>query len=318
MLARYVSRKRTSESFLLSAVLLALVGLACVFAAGCSALGGGSGKPSIVVTYSAMGSLVRELVGDKADVKVPMPDGQDPHEWEPSARDIQTFNNAKLIVRNGLDLEGGLEKTLEEAEKRGVKMFVASEHIQVRRIGPGEGIPSNDPDQQTGAEDPHIWMDPLTMKQVVAALATQINEDLGMNVSDQAASLSTRLDQLDAEVRQTTSTIPADKRKLVTGHESLGYFAQRYQFKLVGAIVPSVSSQAETSAADLAALRRVIQENGTPAIFTELGTSPAVAQSIGRETGAKVIELTTHSLPKDGSYFTFMRDMARVITDGLK
>jgi zinc/manganese transport system substrate-binding protein len=161
-------------------------------------------------------------------------------------------------------------------------------------------------------------MDPVAMKQVVLALARQLNTDLGIDVSEQAADMATRLDQLDAEVRQTVSAIPAERRKLVTGHESIGYFAQRYQLKLVGAIVPGASSQAETSAADLAALKRAIAENGAPAVFTEQGTSPAVAQAIGRETGVRVIELPTHALPDDGSYFTFVRELARTISDGLK
>ena len=107
-------------------------------------------------------------------------------------------------------------------------------------------------------------------------------------------------------------------RKLVTGHESMGYFAQRYGFKLVGVIIPSLSSQAEVSAADLAALKKAIQDNQVKAIFTELGTSPAVAKAIGDETGVKVVELTTHALPSDGSYFTFMRNLANVITNALK
>ena len=98
----------------------------------------------------------------------------------------------------------------------------------------------------------------------------------------------------------------------------MGYFAQRYGFKLVGAVIPSITSQAEVSAADLAALKKLIEENKVKAIFTELGTSPAVADAIGKETGVKVIELTTHSLPADGSYFTFERNMAKVIVDGLK
>ena len=72
------------------------------------------------------------------------------------------------------------------------------------------------------------------------------------------------------------------------------------------------------SAADLAVLKQLIQENQVKAIFTELGTSPAVAQAIGKETGVKVVELTTDSVPDDGSYFTFMRNLAKVITDGLK
>jgi zinc/manganese transport system substrate-binding protein len=87
---------------------------------------------------------------------------------------------------------------------------------------------------------------------------------------------------------------------------------------LVGAIIPSITTQAEVSASDLAALKKLIQDNQVKAIFTELGTPPAVAEAIGQETGVKVVELTTHSLPADGSYFTFLRNIAQVIVDGLK
>jgi ABC-type Zn uptake system ZnuABC Zn-binding protein ZnuA len=98
----------------------------------------------------------------------------------------------------------------------------------------------------------------------------------------------------------------------------MGYFAQRYGFKIVGVIVPSLSSQAEVSAADVAALKQAVFNNQVKAIFTELGTSPEVAKAIGDETGAEVVALSTHSLPSDGSYFTFMRDLAAVITEALK
>jgi len=112
--------------------------------------------------------------------------------------------------------------------------------------------------------------------------------------------------------------VPPANRKLVTGHESLGYFAQRYGFKLVGAIIPSLSSQAEVSAADLAALKKQIQDNQVKALFAELGTPPAIATAIGKETGVQVVQLTTHSLPAGGSYFTFMRNLSQVITGALK
>ena len=91
------------------------------------------------------------------------------------------------------------------------------------------------------------------------------------------------------------AVVPDARRKLVTGHESLGYFAQRYEFRLIGAIIPSLTTSAEPSAADLAALAEKIRAAQVPAIFTELGTSPAVAKAIGDETGAKVVELTTHA-----------------------
>jgi zinc/manganese transport system substrate-binding protein len=273
---------------------------------------------TIVVTYSVLGSIVKELVGDKANVVVPMPNGQDPHEWDPSAKDIETIMKADLIVQNGLGLEGGMEKTLQQAQEAGVKFFTASDHITVRKVGEGEGIPTGDPDQVVGAEDPHLWMDPIDMKAIVAALATQVKTDLGIDLTDRATDLESRLDALNQEVADKVKSLPGANRKLVTGHESMGYFAQRFGFKLVGAIIPSITTQAEVSASDLAALKKLIQDNQVKAIFTELGTPPAVADAIGKETGVKVVELTTHSLPADGSYFTFLRNLAQVIVDGLK
>ncbi len=298
-------------------VFVSLTILLILSALSCQTSATGS-KKSIVVTYSILGSIVKDLVGDKANVTVSIPNGLDPHEWEPSAKDIEAINKADLIVKNGLDLEGGMLKTLEAAKKKGVKFFTASDYITVRHVGSGEGIPSGDPDQAVGAADPHLWTDPLTMKTVVVALATTLSEDLNLDVASQARSLESRLDSLNAEVADTLAVIPQEDRKLVTGHESMGYFAKRYGFKLVGVIIPSLSSQAGVSAADMAFLKKAIEENKVRAIFTELGTPPAVAKAIGDETGVKVIELTTHALPADGSYFTFMRDLATVIANALK
>ena len=113
------------------------------------------------------------------------------------------------------------------------------------------------------------------------------------------------------------AAIPAIDRKLVTGHESMGYFTRRYGFGLVGVITPGLTSQAGVSAADLAALKTAISANGVAVIFTELGTSPAVAQAISDETGVAVVELSTHILPADGSYLTFMINLANVIMSAL-
>ena len=275
-------------------------------------------KKSIIVTYSILGSVVKDLVGDKANVTVSIPNGLDPHEWEPSAKDIEAINKANLVIENGLDLEEGMLKTLETAKSQGVRFFTASDYITVRHVSPGEGIPASDPDHAIGAPDPHLWLDPLNMKAIVGALATVLTRDLNLNISSQAQSLESQLDSLNTEVADIVSAIPEADRKLVTGHESMGYFARRYDFKMVGVIIPSLSSQAGVSAADLAALKKAIEENQVKAIFTEVGTSPAVAKAIGDETGVKVIELTVHALPSDGSYFTFMRELAITIADALK
>jgi len=275
-------------------------------------------RPTIAVTYSILGSIVKELVGDRFDVTVAIPNGMDPHEWEPSARDVERLTHADLVVANGLGLEGGMQKALEQARRSGVKFFTAADHITVRRVGRDEGIPSGDPDQAIGAPDPHLWMDPVTMKAVVDALAIELRHDFGVDLATRAVDLETRLDALDAEIGAKVAGIPAAERKLVTGHESMGYFARRYGFKLMGAVVPSLSSEAETSAADLAALKAVIAKERVPVLFTELGTPPQVVNVLARESGVRCVTLTAHALPPDGSYFTFMRNLADTIASALR
>ena len=155
---------------------------------------------TIVVTYSVLGAVVKDLVGDAANVVVLMPNGADPHEWEPSAKDIETLTKADLLVENGLGLEGGMANAFAQAEAAGVKRFVASDHVTIRRVGAGEGADPADPDQAPGAEDPHLWMDPLTIRDAMDALAVQLKSDLGIDVAARAADLDARLATLNDEV----------------------------------------------------------------------------------------------------------------------
>jgi zinc/manganese transport system substrate-binding protein len=272
----------------------------------------------VVVTYAILGALVGELAGDAADVRVMVPNGLDPHEWEPSARDVETLTHAAFVVENGLGLEGGMEKALAAARAAGVPFFTASSAITPRRVGAGEGVPTGDPDQAEGAEDPHLWTDPLTVERVMDALAPRLGAVLGTDLSPRRAALDAALEGLDAEVRAMVDGVPAASRRLVTGHESLGYFAERYGFTLVGAIVPGLSTQSGVSAAQVAALARALQGSPVRIVFTELGTPRAVAEALARQLGSRIVPLATHVLPADGSYATFMRDLARTITGNLR
>ncbi len=277
-----------------------------------------SARKTIVVTYAVLGSVVRDLVGEAANVVVLMPNGADPHEWDPSAKDIETVTKADLLVENGLGLEGGMANAFEQAARDGVRRFVASDHVTVRTVGAGEGAGAAGGDQSPGAPDPHLWMDPLTVKQAIDALAPALETELGIDVGGRLASVDGRLEALDAQLRTILQVVPEAQRKLVTGHESLGYFAARYGFTIVGAVIPSLTTQAAPSAADLAALAEKIRAAGVGAVFTELGTPPQVAQAIGRETGVRVVELATHVLPEDGSYETFMKRIATLVADNLR
>ena len=277
-----------------------------------------AGPRTVVATYPILGAVVKDLVGDAFLVRSVIPNGADIHEWEPSAKDIEGLTRADLIVENGLGLESGMGKSLDKARQAGVPFFTAGRHITVRRVGAGEGIPSDDPDQQAGAEDPHLWTDPLAIKAVVDALAVDLKQRFGVDLGTRAASLDARLDALNAEIQAKVDALPKARRKLVTGHESLGHFAQRYGFKLVGAVIPSLTSEAEGTAADLDALKKLIKQNRVSVVFTELGTPARTVEALAREARIKAVPLATHNLPTDGSYFTFERDLADTLVQGLQ
>ena len=221
------------------------------------------------------------------------------------------------MVENGLDLEEGLEDAIATAKEDGVTVFSATDHVALREFGEDEHAGDGQADREHGPEDPHIWMDPIAMRDVALALAPVLTRDLGLDLGGRAADVDARLEALDAEIRDSLSVIPEERRKLVTGHESMGYFADRYDFALIGALIPSLSSQSQVSASNLAELREVIEREDVPAIFNEAGTPEGVAEAIGDQTGARVVEIATHTLPDDGSYSTFMRDVAAAVEDGL-
>jgi zinc/manganese transport system substrate-binding protein len=320
------ARRNHARSNAAGVIAAGVIAAALVATAGCSsgdATPGtdrpGPGRPTIVVTYSVLGAVVRDAVGEAADVTVLIPDGADPHEWEPSAKDIEAINNADLVIRNGLDLEAGLGDALDGAADDGVPMFVATDHITVRTIGEGEAATSDEHGDEhgDGSQDPHLWMDPLTMRDVVTALAPALGAQ-GIDATAGVARVAASLVDLDTEVRDILAVVPVDDRKLVTGHESFGYFADRYDFQLIGAIIPSLTSQAEVSSGDLADLAVRIDDAGVRAIFTEIGTSAKVAQAIGDETGVQVVELASHTLPDDGTYASFITGNARTIATALR
>jgi zinc/manganese transport system substrate-binding protein len=164
--------------------------------------------------------------------------------------------------------------------------------------------------------DPHFWLDPLAMRDVVVALEPVMTE-LGLDVAARSADIESRLEALDAEVVAILSAIPPERRRLVTGHESMGYFADRYGFELVGAVVPGLSSQGEASARELAALVDTVRSAGVSVLFTEVGTPTQIAATLAAETGARIVELSLEQLPADGSYETLIRGVATTVAGAL-
>ncbi len=283
------------------------------------------GKPLIVVTYSVLGDVVSQLVEDAATVQVIIPNGQDPHDYAPSAQDVEAMRGAALVVSNGLDLEEGMEDALTSLEGDGIPVFHASDHVTLRELSEEEqpideaahSDPGHSDEHGHGGEDPHLWADPLVMQEMAPALAAQLEQVLGVNLDDELAAVEAEMTELDDEVREIMSVVPSGECRLVTGHESLGYFADRYGCELIGAVIPSLSSSAEASAKDLAELLDVATSAGVAAIFTEVGTPSDVAAQVASEVGVPLIELPSHSLPATGGYQAFIIELATKVAAGL-
>lgn len=301
--------------------LLASLG-ALVLAVGCGSEDSSSPRPSVVVTTSILGAVVSDVVGEAAEVTVLVPNGTDPHDWEPSAKDVEAIGQADLVVSNGLDLEEKLVETLESAEADGVRVFHATDHIEP--LNPEGGHDHDEAKESGGAEhdhehaegDPHFWTDPLAMAAVVDALGVELSA-LGIDVGDRVERVMTDLRDVDGVITQLLASLPDDRRVLVTGHESLGYFAEHYEFELLGSIVPGLTSAADVNAADLAELKEAIEATGVSVIFTELGTPTDVADALASETGTRVVELSTHLVPEDNLYRSFLLNLASDIVTAL-
>ena len=260
-------------------------------------------RPEIVVTYSVLGSVVSDLVGDTASVTVLIPDGQDPHDFQPSARDIETINNASIVISNGLDFEEGLLEVLATAESNGVPQFRVGNSITQRAVEGGDEV-----------ADPHLWLSPLNFVQALPSLADAINSATGLSI-DPATELEL-LKQLDIEVSELMDTI--DSRVMVSGHDELGYFADQYGCTVIGAIIPGLSTTSEGTAKQLAVLKDLAITNNVKAIFTGLGTSQNVADQLANELGIKAVTLSTHYLHIAANYREFMLNLANQIVDALQ
>lgn len=205
---------------------------------------------------------------------------------------------------------------LEQAETDGVPVFHAAEQVDVRASAGPEEEPEGEADHDHATGDPHFWLDPRAMRDVVLALAPVMAE-AGIDLGDRAAATAAGLEALDVELRDRLSAVPDEQRRLVTGHGALGYFADAYDFEIVGTVVPGLSSSDEPSARDIADLVKAIREAGAAAVFTDVGTPRSVAATVANETGARVVELQVAQLPEGGGYADLMRDLATAVLDAL-
>ena len=209
-----MSHRRPLRTLLLFVTLSVALGATACGGTSSGTAGGPGDRPQIVVTYPVLAAVVRQVAGDGAEVTTLMPNGADPHEWSPSAKDVQKLLGADLVVHNGLGLENTLQKHLEKARKDGVAVFAVADHVTVRTVKAGEGAEADDPDQAPGAKDPHLWMDPLTMKQWIGPLVPALRT-AGVT-SASATATEADLQALDRDITTIVQTVPA--RPPQTGH----------------------------------------------------------------------------------------------------
>jgi zinc/manganese transport system substrate-binding protein len=294
-----------------------------VFAAGLLALVGcgGDGEPAagadgpyVVATTGIWADVVRTVACEGTfDVRTLLPTGTDAHAYEPSLRDRSVLDGAAVVVANGLGLEERLEDTLAAVEDDGVPVFRIGDHVEtLDATGDGHG----------GA-DPHVWFDPNRVSAALPALGDALvaaGAERG-RVDQCVATAQDELTALDNEVAATLAAVPAARRVLVTNHDSLGYFADRYDFTVLGSILPSTSTLTEASPGRLEELGEAIRAQGVPAIFAESVSSTTDADALADRLGVDVVVLYTESLGEPGSgadtYPGLMRFDATAIADAL-
>lgn len=293
-------------------------------------------RPQVVVTTSVLGDVVSDLVGDQADVEVIVPPGATPHEFQASARDAAAMRDADALITNGAGFEVGLHDAIEAAEQDGVPTFAAIDAVgtlqldesveEAARASEGEGDEHAGEGEGGGGTDPHFFTDPARVATAAQAIADFLVDEVpALDTDAFAGRVETTVEglhRLDSEVEDVLAAVPADRRTLVTNHEALGYFADRYGFEVVGAVIPGGSTQAEPSAAELDELAHTIEERGVPAIFADTSSPTRLADALANEVGdVEVIELFTESLGDEGSgadtYAGMMRTDAERIADAL-
>ena len=274
-----------------------------------------AGKLKAVATFSVLGDVVRQVAGDNVDLTVLVGPGGDAHEFEPTPADTVQVSRADIIFENGLFLEPWLDKIVQSSGTKALRVVVSA-GIKPRTMA---GNPQE--------ADPHVWQDVTH----VIVMTNNIRDALvardpanKTTYEINARAYAQELGSLDAWVKVQVAQVPSDKRLLVTNHDALGYFAARYGFRVIGAVIPSATTEAaDPSARQTAALLDLIRSSGVHAVFAENMANDRLIQTLSREAGVVVAPpLYTDALGpvnSDGSSYTGMvRHNVKVIVGALK
>jgi len=261
---------------------LAAVAALTLVAAGCGDSGSGdSGQLKVVATTTQIGDFVREVGGDAVDVDQILQPNTDPHEYEPRPSDIEGAAGAKLVFASGDDLDAWIDEVVSESGS------------DASIVDLGATVPIKLPGETSGAEasryDAHWWHDPRNAEAAVKEIRDGLLEAEPSEAAQfrrNAEAYLAQLRALDRGIARCMDSVPAAERKLVTDHDAFGYFAKRYGITVVGAVIPSQTTQAQPSAKDVSELVNLIEREGVKAVFPESSVSPKLAETIADQTGA--------------------------------
>ncbi len=293
----------TGRSIRIAAVVLLVVVVSSACGDDSVAASASSGSSRVVATTSILADVVTNATCGRVAVPSLIPRGADAHEYESSPRDADRIRGAGLVVANGLGLESGLSDAIDAARSDGVAVYEVGPTMSAR------------------GSDPHAWMDPDRMATAVEALGRRLAEvgDLGMSgaeIRTCSATYAQSLRDLGREMDATMAVVPAERRKLVTNHEALGYFADRFDFEVIGAVIPSLSSLGEGNARDLETLADTMRREDVTTVFAETSRPKRVAEGLASLVGdrVEVVDLFTETLgapdSSAGTYVGMLREDA--------
>ncbi|MBO8189937.1 zinc ABC transporter substrate-binding protein AztC [Streptomyces spirodelae] len=302
-------RRRALGALLLVCALLAAL-------AGCS--GTADRRPTVVVTTNILGDLTRQVAGGEAEVKVLMKPNADPHSFGVSAAEAAQIESADLVVYNGLGLEENVLRHVRAAEEAGVPTLAVADAVHPVTYRS---------DETAGAPDPHFWTDPYRVRTAVGIIGKNVTRHVdGVDkgtVKARAAAYGKKIGQLAGWMKRRFDTIPPKRRKLVTNHHVFGYLARRFDFQIVGTVIPSGTTLASPSASDMKALATTIDKAGVKAVFADSSQPERLARALKRESKVEVsvIPLFSESLTEKGkgaaTYLQMMRFNTEAIARGL-
>ena len=285
------------------------------------------GKTRVVVTTTFISDVVENIAGDKVDISSLLTVGQNPHSYQPAPMDMVAVTEADLILANGFGLEDFLEDLLSGTDTT-AEVIVVSEGIKPLLMeGHIEGDDDHSLEDSMEAvigQDPHVWFDPnnvlIWAENITNTLAEEDPENR-VFYQDNFETYQGQLLELDVWIREQIEKIPENQRELVTDHSTLGYFAQEYGLVQIGAVIPALTTEVETSGMEMAELIDAIREHQTKAIFVGVDFDPNLAQRVADDTGVELVPLYFGSLSDGepaGNYLSFMRYNVSAIVEALQ